>query len=144
VISRDSLDRLFAYKKSFLEIIPEHDRLTLLHQTAGQISYITNMLEIKATEEKGFNDKILRYDIEWQRKFTLAMSCLLLFAIGVSLEAIIRKGGFGLPVVMAIIFFLIYHIIATVTEKSSKEGNMDVFLGMWFAIIVLTPLAIFL
>jgi lipopolysaccharide export system permease protein len=72
------------------------------------------------------------------------MSCLLLFAIGAPLGAIIRKGGLGLPVVMAIIFFLIYYIISTVAEKSAREGNMEVFVGMWFSIIVLTPLAVFL
>src|SRR5690606_41374500 len=76
-------------------------------------------------------------------KFTLAVSCLLLFSIGASLGAIIRKRGLGLPVVMAIIFFLIYHIISTVSEKSAKEGNIDTFWGMWMSIFVLSPLAIF-
>lgn len=134
----------FSYRHSYLERIPRDEQMTLLHQTTGQIGYITGILEFKASEEKAYVDKIIRYGIEWQRKFTLAASCLLLFAIGAPLGAIIRKGGLGLPVVMAIIFFLIYHIISTVAEKSAREGNIDIFVGMWFAIIVLTPLAVFL
>lgn len=134
----------FSYKGSYLERIPQEERMTLLHQTNGNIGYISSVLEMKAAEEKSLVDKNIRYGIEWQRKFTLAVSCLLLFAIGAPLGAIIRKGGLGLPVVMAIIFFLIYHIISTVAEKSAREGNIDIFLGMWFAIIVLTPLAAFL
>src|SRR5690606_14012456 len=78
------------------------------------------------------------------RKFTLAVSCLLLFGIGAPLGAIIRKGGLGLPVVMAIIFFLIYYILSTTSEKWALEGDWDVVIGMWFSIIVLTPLAVFL
>jgi lipopolysaccharide export system permease protein len=74
----------------------------------------------------------------------LAVSCLLLFFIGAPLGAIIRKGGLGLPVVIAVIFFLIYHIVSTVAEKSAKEGSLDPVFGMWTAIIVLTPLGIFL
>lgn len=120
------------------------NRDMILTSAVSQISYITNTLDIKANEEKIYMDRNIRYDMEWQRKFTLAVSCLLLFGIGAPLGAIIRKGGLGLPVVMAIIFFLIYHILSTVSEKSAKEGNMDVIIGMWFAIIVLTPLAIFL
>lgn len=144
--AQDSIreNRVFSYRQSYLERIPPEEKMTILHQTSGQIGYISSMLEIKAAEEKTMVDKNIRYGIEWQRKFTLAVSCLLLFAIGAPLGAIIRKGGLGLPVVMAIIFFLIYHIISTVAEKSAREGNIDIFTGMWFAIIVLTPLAVFL
>ena len=122
----------------------DQNRSELLYQAHSQAGYILNTLEMKALEEKGFTDKNVRYDIEWQRKFTLAVSCLLLFAIGAPLGAIIRKGGLGLPVVMAIIFFLIYHVISTMSEKSAREGDLSVELGMWLAIIVLTPLAVFL
>ncbi|RZK60283.1 MAG: LptF/LptG family permease, partial [Pedobacter sp.] len=86
----------------------------------------------------------IKAKIEYQRKYTLAVSCLLLFFIGAPLGAIIRKGGLGLPVVIAIVFFLIYHIISTVAEKSAKEGSLDPTFGMWTAIIILTPLGVFL
>src|SRR5690606_33529292 len=108
------------------------------------VRYIKDVLNVKASEDTFYRDKDIRYNIEYQRKFTLAVSCLLLFCIGAPLGAIIRKGGLGLPVVVAIIFFLIYHIITTVSEKSAKEGNIDAFCGMWMAIFVLSPLAIFL
>ncbi|MFC5282988.1 LptF/LptG family permease [Pedobacter alpinus] len=89
-------------------------------------------------------DVIRRYRIEYNRKFTLAVSCLVLFFIGAPLGAIIRKGGLGLPVVVSVLFFLIYHIISTVGEKSVKVGNMDPVWGMWMAIFVLTPIGLFL
>jgi len=132
------------YKDNFTEIIPTDKRTMAISNAMNQMRYIKDVLNIKASEDTFYRDKDIRYNIEFQRKFTLAVSCLLLFCIGAPLGAIIRKGGLGLPVVMAIIFFLIYHIISTVSEKSAKEGNIDTFWGMWMAIFVLSPLAIFL
>lgn len=110
----------------------------------GQVSYISDISRNKSSEYQLYIEKDIRYDVEWHRKFTLAVSCLLLFGIGAPLGAIIRKGGLGLPVVMAIIFFLIYHVIFTISEKAAKDGSLEPFWGMWMAIIVLTPLAVFL
>jgi lipopolysaccharide export system permease protein len=87
---------------------------------------------------------LIKIKIEYQRKFTLAASCILLFFIGAPLGAIIRKGGLGLPVVIAIVFFLIYHIITTVSEKSANQGNLNPVLGIWLSIIVLSPVGAFL
>jgi len=132
------------FSNGVLDAIPEDRRSPALTHALSQIRYIKDVLNVKDNEDSFYRDKDIRYRIEFQRKFTLAASCLLLFCIGAPLGAIIRKGGLGLPVVVAIIFFLIYHIISTVSEKAAKEGNIDAFWGMWMAIFVLSPLAIFL
>ena len=82
--------------------------------------------------------------VEYQKKFTLSAVCLALFLIGAPLGAIIRKGGLGLPVVVSVAFLLIYYIISTIGEKSVKDGNVSPIIGMWIAIIVLTPIGLFL
>jgi lipopolysaccharide export system permease protein len=87
---------------------------------------------------------IRRSRVEYQKKFTLSAACLALFLIGAPLGAIIRKGGLGLPVVVAVIFFLIYYIISTIGEKFVKDGDLSPMVGMWIAILVLTPIGIFL
>ncbi|WP_257669520.1 LptF/LptG family permease [Parapedobacter tibetensis] len=132
------------YTHGFVETIPKEKRNMAVSNAMNQVRYIKDVLNIKSGEDSFYRDKDILYNVEFQRKFTLAVSCLLLFCIGAPLGAIIRKGGLGLPVVVAIIFFLIYHIISTVSEKSTKEGNIDTFWGMWMAIFVLSPLAIFL
>ncbi|WP_437921857.1 LptF/LptG family permease [Sphingobacterium sp. LRF_L2] len=130
---------------NFLEgyVTPEQRR-SIISNALGQVQQLNNIFDMKEPEYKAYTDKDIRYHIEFHRKFTLAVSCLLLFAIGAPLGAIIRKGGLGLPVVVAIIFFLIYHIISTMAEKAAKDGSLDPILGMWMAIFVLTPLAVFL
>ena len=91
------------------------------------------------------NQSILRrYVVEYQKKFATSVVCLVLFLIGAPLGAIIRKGGLGLPVVISVVFFLIYYIILTIGEKSAKEGNISPILGTWVAVLVLTPIGLFL
>jgi lipopolysaccharide export system permease protein len=85
-----------------------------------------------------------RYKIEWHRKIMLSIACIVLFFVGAPLGAIIRKGGFGFPVVFSIVFFLIFHISSTAGEKMVKTGISSPLIGMWLGIMVLLPFAIFL
>ncbi len=85
-----------------------------------------------------------RYFIEWHRKFTLSISCFILFFIGAPLGAIIRKGGLGMPVVISVLFFILYYIISITGEKFSREGVLPPFEGMWLSSVILLPLGIFL
>lgn len=132
------------YKDNVLEIIPEQRKSMAISEALSQTRYIQDVVSLKATTDKEYMSSIRRYLMEYQRKFTLSVVCLVFFSIGAPLGAIIRKGGLGLPVVMAIIFFLIYYVISTLAEKSAKEGNLDPTVGMWTAVIVLAPLGIFL
>ncbi len=86
--------------------------------------------------------RINRHKIEWHRKFTLSFACLVLFFIGAPLGAIIRKGGFGMPVVVSILFFVAYHIISISGEKFAREGIMSPVNGMWLSAAILLPIGI--
>ena len=127
-----------------IDMIPKLERVQVLQNSLDQAETIRQVINGRLIEHDFMTMEIIRLTIEYQRKYTLAVSCLLLFFIGAPLGAIIRKGGLGLPVVIAVVFFLIYHIISTVAEKSAKEGNLDPVFGMWLAIIILTPLGVFL
>lgn len=93
-------------------------------------------------DEKEF--RIHKYEIEWWRKYTLSAGCLIFFFIGAPLGAIIRKGGLGMPVVISVLFFVLYYIISLTGEKFAREGIMSVPMGMWLSAIVLLPTGIFL
>ncbi len=131
-------------KADILQNFPLKDRMTIVNNAVDLTQSVAQAISFKITDAAEADKQIKISKIEYQRKFTIAVSCLLLFFIGAPLGAIIRKGGLGLPVVIAVIFFLVYHIISTVSEKSIKEGALDSSLGMWMAIIILTPLGIFL
>ncbi|SFH38079.1 lipopolysaccharide export system permease protein [Pedobacter insulae] len=131
-------------RENIIDVIPPKDRYSTIQNAIDLTSSLQQVVNNRIMEYDLKQKEVLKSKIEYQRKFTLAVSCLLLFFIGAPLGAIIRKGGLGLPVVIAVVFFLIYHIISTVAEKSAKEGSLDHVFGMWMAVIVLTPLGIFL
>ena len=87
---------------------------------------------------------IRKHQIEWHRKISLSIACIILFLIGAPLGAIIQKGGFGMPVLISIFFFVFYHIINIIGEKAAKEETLSVVEGMWIANLVFLPIAIFL
>jgi lipopolysaccharide export system permease protein len=71
----------------------------------------------------------------------LSFACMLLFLIGAPLGAIIRKGGLGMPVIIAIVFFIIYFIISSTGEKLAQQSAVEPWYGMWLATGVLLPIA---
>lgn len=90
------------------------------------------------------SEKIHRNEIEWHRKFALSFACLVFFFIGAPFGAIIRKGGFGTPVVVSVLFFILYYIISITGEKFAREGIIPAYIGMWLSSFILMPLGIFL
>lgn len=78
------------------------------------------------------------------QKYALAFACFILFFVGAPLGAIIRKGGLGLPMVLAIGLFLIYHFINIFTKNYAEDGSLSPVLGAWIATAIMLPLGIFL
>lgn len=78
------------------------------------------------------------------KKYALGLSCIVLFFVGAPLGAIIRKGGLGLPMVIAIILFLTYYFLGVFTYNYAKEGNISPFFGAWIPTLIMLPLGIFL
>jgi len=87
---------------------------------------------------------ITKHKIELHRKYSLAFACIILFLIGAPLGAIIKKGGFGLPAVISISFFLLYHVLSMIGEKSAKDLSIEAYEGIWLSNIVFIPISLFL
>ncbi|MDN5286309.1 MAG: LptF/LptG family permease [Mucilaginibacter sp.] len=133
-----------ADKTGVLKNLKLTDQVVALSSAASEVRSIKDVLKNRTDRYKSDSETIRRYSVELQKKYTLSAACIALFLIGAPLGAIIRKGGLGLPVVISVIFFLIYYIISTIGEKSVKAGNVSIIFGMWIAIIVLTPIGLFL
>jgi lipopolysaccharide export system permease protein len=87
---------------------------------------------------------IARYRVEWHKKFSLSFAVLVLFFIGAPLGAIIRKGGIGLPVVVSVCIFIVYHTMSFSMEKMGRELVWTPAQSMWTASFILLPIGIFL
>jgi lipopolysaccharide export system permease protein len=121
-----------------------NDKINAYNNASSEVRQIQDALKLRTNNYKDTTKSIRRYIMEYHKKFVLSAGCIVLFLIGAPLGAIIRKGGLGLPVVVSVIFFLVYYIIGTIGEKSAKEGNLSPLIGAWIAIAVLFPIGLFL
>lgn len=101
---------------------------------------------INSTKTEFYNREqyIARYQNEWHRKVVLSFACLVFFFIGAPLGALIKKGGIGLPVVISVLFFLLFHISSITGEKMAKTGVIEPLFGMWLSTLILLPISVFL
>jgi lipopolysaccharide export system permease protein len=117
---------------------PIYDRA--LNRTRAFKSY----LEGAERNYKSRQEDYRKYLIELHLKFTLPLACVVLLFVGAPLGAIIRKGGLGLPTVVAVMFFVFFYVMMTHGRKLAREGVVDVALGIWAPIAIMTPIAVYL
>lgn len=129
---------------NFNKLIADTAKIDVFEKSVALINSVQGSINLMA-DEYTTRDKDLRYhQIEWHRKFTLSIACIVLFLIGAPLGSIIRKGGLGTPLIFAVIFFVIFHLFNTFGEKFVKSNEMSPFAGMWLSTGVLIPIGIFL
>lgn len=130
---------------SLLKHLPTPENRGSLHAMAMEKARQTiNELDRMVEERGDRTDQIAKFQVEWHRKLMLAFACVVFFFIGAPLGAIVRKGGMGLPAVIAILFFLLFHIISHSTEQMVKAGTLPAWPGMWISTLVLLPIGIFI
>lgn len=155
IINKDNIDTFpkiyagvkakpYIYDTSFINYIPDSLRQSVVQVTSTQARSSKNLVEVTLGDSVIKQMNYSTYRIEWHRKFTLSFACLLLFLIGAPLGAIIRKGGLGMPLVVAIAFFVVFHIMSITGEKLAKSEALDVWMGMWMATAMLLPIAVIL
>ena len=129
---------------NILNNFSDTDKTQMLRVASSNVDATNFSLESSRYE---LADKQMNIDQHWiafYDKFVIAFACLLMFFIGAPLGAIIRKGGLGLPIVFAILIFIIFHFINTFGKKVAQQDGISPFLGCWMSSFVLTPLAIIL
>ena len=129
---------------AFDKQIPDSARLAVYEAASNTATFMRNSIQNNSTEINNKDNEIKFHKLEWHRKFSLSMACLVLFFIGAPLGSIIRKGGLGMPLVVAIVFFLIFHLLNMFGEKFVKDEFLSPFFGMWLSVIVLIPVGFFL
>lgn len=148
-----------------LDTVPQNESSILVADTltwpllqnmeSGERAYVVDMalnMARNAKDNVNFNkvdltsqkENIKKHQKEFHKKFTLSFACLIFFFIGAPLGTIMRRGGFGLPVVISVLFFVFYYVLSTMTERMAVYGDLNMFLGVWTPSLVLLPIGIVL
>jgi lipopolysaccharide export system permease protein len=127
-----------------MDLYREYQQVQIIRTAKNSVSNILNSVQGKK-EELGRRYKIYNMHIlSLHKKFALALSCIILFFVGAPLGAIIRKGGLGLPMVIAIMLFLTYYFIGVFAGNYAKEGNIHPIFGAWLSTLIMLPLGVYL
>lgn len=129
---------------SLLKTLPDDKYQQVQGKTKEFVNETRQFISRNIEDLQNKQKTVAKYRNAWHQKITLSIACLIFFFIGAPLGAIIRKGGFGLPIVVSVLVFIIYYIISTAGMKMSREGIWQPWQGMWLSTIVILPLGIFL
>ena len=78
-------------------------------------------MDISAISYENDRKNLRMHLMAWHEKITMSIACLVLFMIGAPLGSIIRKGGIGLPLIFAVIFFVIFFLLNNFGRKFVKK-----------------------
>ena len=130
--------------RTFDELVPDSLKL-LVNQTAlNAVSSSRSLMQLTSSDYEASTTNIRSILVEWHRKFSLSAACLVLLFIGAPLGSIIRKGGLGMPILVALLFFTIFHLLSTFGEKLVRQQTLTPMTGMWLPVMVLLPVGVFL
>ncbi len=130
--------------RNYGALLPDSAVQTTYARATDKINMIKSSLDLVSADFTQKKKELNFFRMEWHKKFSLSFACIVLFIIGAPLGSIIRKGGLGLPLVIAVVFFLIFHLLNIFGEKFVKEGILDPIYGIWLATYILVPVGLFL
>lgn len=124
--------------------IPDSFRLLTINNTMDFLNTTRSEQSIPLQLFLAQKHNLLEHEMAWHEKITLAVACMVMFLIGAPLGSIIRKGGIGMPLVFAVIFFVIFFLLNNFGKKLAGSNVLTPANGLWLATYVLTPMGIFL
>jgi lipopolysaccharide export system permease protein len=130
--------------KSFADILPDTSVRSALERTFTAINNLKSNFDLSSLTFESDRKNMRLHQMAWHEKITMSIACLVLFLIGAPLGSIIRKGGIGMPLIFAVIFFVVFFLLNNFGRKFVKEDVLQPIAGMWMATYVLLPLGAFL
>jgi len=152
--SRAKATKLIPYNDSIPKVKDIALPILSNYKTKQQATILETSINTLERSIKSFKDMKRGYkwkqkrlnliDTEFHRRIALSFSALLLFIIGAPLGSLIKKGGFGLPMVVAIIIYLGYHFLSTFAGNMAATSTIDNRMGGWLSTLIFLPLGIYL
>lgn len=132
------------YKGDVLDLFENKGKLQLVNLSLNTLTSTTQIISTKEQFLDVSDKNLNKHLIALHEKYVLGFACFILFFVGAPLGALIRKGGIGLPLVVAILLFLTYHFIGIFAKNSSEDGTLNPILATWLSTLIMLPLGIYL
>jgi lipopolysaccharide export system permease protein len=130
--------------QGLFDLYQDWQKIQIMNAAKNSASNSLTSIQGKKNELEKRYEIYNRHIVALHKKYALALSCVILFFVGAPLGAIIRKGGIGLPMVIAIILFLTYYFIGVFAENYAKKNEIHPIMGAWLSTMIMLPLSIIL
>ena len=137
-------DSIAAVPKNIIDLFTKKKAVQLYDLAIGSAKSAQDDIKVKAKSLSISTTNINKHIVALHDKFALGLMCIILFFVGAPLGALIRKGGIGLPLVIAILIFLTYHFISIFAKNSSEDNSLDPVFATWLAGLIMLPFSIYL
>jgi lipopolysaccharide export system permease protein len=134
----------FKTNDTLLNIFNAKHQKEIVKMAFNNVKSSLQAVDSKNKEYTNKEKQLNKYEIALNEKYALAITCIILFFVGAPLGAIIRKGGMGLPMVIAIVLFLTYHFIGIFAKNSAEDGTLHPVIATWLSTFIMLPLGIWL
>ncbi|MDG4717140.1 LptF/LptG family permease [Winogradskyella marincola] len=139
-----STEKDSSFTGNVMDLFPTSKKGQILNLALNSANSTNQIID---SNKKNFETKTIhlnKHIIAFHEKFVLAIACIILFFVGAPLGALIRKGGLGLPIVIAVVLFLTYHFFGIFAKNSAEKGSFSPIIGSWLSTAVMLPLSIYL
>jgi lipopolysaccharide export system permease protein len=127
-----------------LDTVKGEKKLEIIFNAYNRLDNLKSTLDGKKSEFSPNIKYFSKVVIYQQRIVSYSVTCIIFFLIGASLGSIIRKGGMGLPVIIAIVIFIIFYVMNLGIENISWSGKMSPYLAAWLPNLILLPFGIWM
>ena len=142
--SYNQKDSVAAVPKNIIALFTKKKAVQLYNLAIAAANSAQDDIKVKAKSLSISTTNINKHIVALHDKFALGLMCIILFFVGAPLGALIRKGGIGLPLVIAILIFLTYHFISIFAKNSSEDNSLDPVFATWLAGLIMLPFSIYL
>jgi len=89
-------------------------------------------------------EKRIKHVFELYSKYSFAVVCFVFLFIGAPMGALVRKGGFGYPLLIAIIFFMLFITLTLTFKRMAEAFVLPPILAVWMPNLIILPIGFFL
>jgi lipopolysaccharide export system permease protein len=132
------------FNKDFFRLFQLKKQKQLFDLGISSIKSSISIIKSNKTIQLYRTQNLNKHIITLHDKFSLGFACVILFFIGAPLGTIINKGGYGLPLVISILLFLVYHFLGIFSKNLAEDGSINPILSSWLSTIIMLPISVYL
>ncbi|CAH1000477.1 hypothetical protein LEM8419_01630 [Neolewinella maritima] len=129
---------------SIVNSLTDEDRDRVYNRSRSSLRSVTGQAESAIRLLPGIEESRVKHVYDMHMKYSMAVVCIIFIFIGAPMGAIVRKGGFGYPILVSIIFFVIFIILTIFCRKLAESFVVNGVFAGWLPCVILFPVSLWI